>query len=338
MDTRWSRCLAGAGRAFLGGLARGRYDSSLMLSRILVITLNTYREAVRARILMGLFGLSVATAGYAVVVANYASNSASRIISDLGTFAISAYAVVTAVVLGATSLHRELELKTIFPILARPLRREEYLVGKFLGSQLTLGVFMLSNAGILLFCLSFMTAAQPWLWSGVLAGCGTLGIALGVKLARARTWLPLLGAIGLSLLGWFAAGSAVDDRRVIACAVLLAFAEVGIITAVATVFSAFSSPFLTAVMTLGVFVVGRSADTLARLPARVFGEQIHSFGVALSKTFPNLMVYVPPRSLLTGTADVEFSSYLLLAGGQALAWVFGLLALAALMFRRRDFV
>ena len=43
-----------------------------MLQRVLVIALNTYREAVRARVLHGLFGLAVATGGYALVVGAYA--------------------------------------------------------------------------------------------------------------------------------------------------------------------------------------------------------------------------------------------------------------------------
>ena len=100
-----------------------------MITRVAVIALNAYREAVRARILHGLFALALATAGYALVVGAYASRSRMRVVSDLGSASISLYAIAVAVVLGATSLYRELELKTIFPILARPIRRSEYLVG-----------------------------------------------------------------------------------------------------------------------------------------------------------------------------------------------------------------
>ncbi|HEY0463757.1 MAG TPA: hypothetical protein VGC79_06090 [Polyangiaceae bacterium] len=96
-----------------------------MLARVSVIALNTYREAVRARILHGLFGLALATAGYSLVVGAFALNSSLRVVSDLGAASISIYGIVVAVVLGATSLYRELELKTIFPIRARPIRRSE---------------------------------------------------------------------------------------------------------------------------------------------------------------------------------------------------------------------
>jgi Cu-processing system permease protein len=120
---------------------------------------------------------------------------------------------------------------------------------------------------------------------------------------------------------------------------ILTLFEVGIVTAIATLFASFSSPFLTAIFTFGVFVVGRSADTLAHLPPKVFGAAIQSIGEVLSKVVPNLMLYVPPRPLLTGeAAGTSLWSYLGLAGLQALGWSLGLLGVASLIFRRRDFL
>src|SRR6188768_3710116 len=127
-----------------------------MLARISVVALNTYREAVRARVLHGLFALAIATAGYCLVVGAFALNSSLRVVSDLGAASISIYGIVVAVVLGATSLYQELQLKTIFPILTRPLRRWEYLVGKYLGTLLTLLVFVCMNTGALLLALANM--------------------------------------------------------------------------------------------------------------------------------------------------------------------------------------
>jgi hypothetical protein len=79
-----------------------------MFRRIAVIALNTYREAVRARILHGLFGLALATLGYALVVAAFALRETLRVVSDLGAASISIYSILVAIVLGATSLYREL--------------------------------------------------------------------------------------------------------------------------------------------------------------------------------------------------------------------------------------
>ena len=106
--------------------------------RIAALALNTYREAVRARLLLGLFALALATALYSIAVGEFALKNASRVVADLGAASISIYAIVVAVIIGATSLYRELEQKTIFPILARPIRRAEYVVGKYAGTLLTL--------------------------------------------------------------------------------------------------------------------------------------------------------------------------------------------------------
>ncbi len=310
-----------------------------MLSRILVIALNTYREAVRARILHGLFGLALATGGYSLVVGAYTLQNQPRVVSDLGAASVSLYAVVVAVVLGATSLYRELELKTVFPVLARPIRRGEYLVGKFFGTVFTLAVFIAANSGALLLALGALSGSRLFATVlGPLVGIAVLFV-LGWRMPRLRTWLPIPAAFALILIGFFLASDAPDDRRVVIGSALLTFLEVCIISAVATLFASFSSPFLTAVLTLGVFIVGRSADTLARLPEYMFGSTIKGIGEAVSRVVPNLMVYVPPRPLLTGeAADVSYAPYAALAALQALAWTVGLLALASVVFKRRDFL
>jgi ABC-type transport system involved in multi-copper enzyme maturation permease subunit len=310
-----------------------------MLTRVAVIALNAYREAVRARILHGLFALALATAGYALVVGAYASRSRMRVVSDLGAASTSLYAIIVAVVLGATSLYRELELKTIFPILARPIRRAEYLTGKLLGTVLTLAVFIAANGGALLFALGVMSGRS---FGAVAAALVLLAVVVGLaawRLPRARSYLPLVVALVLFSAGALLASGAPDDRRVVMGSAALTLCEVLVVAAIATLFSSFSSPFLTAVFTLSVFVVGRSADSLAKLPARVFGSGIHEAGVLLANVVPNLMWYVPPRPLLTGEAAGEsLGMHLALAAGYAGCWAVALLTVASFVFKRRDFL
>ncbi len=310
-----------------------------MFARVLVLALNTYREAVRARILHGLFGLALATTGYSLVVGAYTAKNQLRVVSDLGGASISLYAIVVAVVLGATSLHRELELKTLFPILARPVTRTEYLVGKFFGTLLVLSVFIAANSGVVLLALSVITGHSLVQVMGLAFGSAAVLGIVGFKLRRAVTYLPIAWAAFLLGVGLALASGAPDDRRVLLGLGALTLCEVAIVTALATLFSAFSSPFLTAVFTLALFIVGRSADTLAHLPPRVFGEAIHALGVGLSKVVPNLMLYVPPRPLLTGeTPDVALWPYVGRAALHAFGWSLLLLASASMIFRRRDFI
>lgn len=310
-----------------------------MLWRILAICFNTYREAVRARILHGLLGLAVGTCGYALVVGAYALRNQNRVVADLGAASISVYATVVAIVLGATSLYRELELKTIFPILARPIGRGEYIVGKFLGTLLILGAFIALNSGILLFAIGALTTHGLASSFGIPSALIALVAILAWRFPRLRTWAPIPLGVVLLCLGAYFARDGVAERGVILGQALLTFLEVSIVTAITLVFASFSSPFLTAVFSLSIFLVGRSADTLARLPERVFGSLIKEMGKVLSHVMPNLMVYVPTRSLLTGEAvGVSYWPYTLFAAGQSVAWCVGLLIFATIIFRRRDFL
>ncbi|HXK20550.1 MAG TPA: ABC transporter permease subunit [Polyangiaceae bacterium] len=310
-----------------------------MLARVLVIALNTYREAVRARILHGLFALALATTGYSLVVGAYTAKNQLRVVSDLGAAAVSLYAIIVAVVLGATSLYRELELKTLFPILARPVSRTEYLAGKYFGTLLLLLVFVAANTGIVLMAISAIAGRGLSTVFGLGLGSALGLAAVGYFVRRSITYLPIAWAAFLAVVGVALSSGAPDDRRVLIGLAVLTMCEVGIVAGIATLFSSFSSPFLTAVFTFGVFLIGRSADTLARLPVRVFGQLIHDLSAGASRVAPNLMLYVPPRSLLTGEASgVALWSYIGSAALHAGCWSLLLLALASMIFRRRDFI
>jgi hypothetical protein len=141
------------------------------------------------------------------------------------------------------------------------------------------------------------------------------------------------------LLGFLLSSPVPDERRVVIVSSLLTLLETGIVAAVAMVFSSFSSPFLSAVFTIGVFIVGRQADSLTRLPVKQFGQLGHDLGVAVSKVWPNLQIYVPARPLLVGeVVDVNLASYVGMATVTSLGWSIGLLTVAVLIFNERDFL
>ncbi len=310
-----------------------------MLGRVLAIALNTYRESVRARILLGLAGVAFAVAFYSLIVGAYTLKHAPRVVSDLGSASISLFSIAVAVIIGATSLHRELEQKTLFPILARPLGRSEYLVGKYLGTLLTIGVFIAADAGLVLLISAVLADRSI----AIVAGSGALSVALlglaAWKVPSARTFGFIPWSIALLVLGALLTSGASEERRVVLGGAALSFCEVAIVAGFATLFSSFSTPFLSALLTLGIFVIGRNADALSRFPVKTFGQGMHDFGVALAHVAPNLHVFVPPRPLLTGEAiDAHLGPYLGMAALSALGWSVGLLAVASLIFRRRDFL
>jgi ABC-type transport system involved in multi-copper enzyme maturation permease subunit len=313
--------------------------SGEMLLRVGAVAMNTYREAVRARLLHGLLALAIGTCGYALVVGAYAIRNERKVVSDLGAASVSLYAIVVAIVLGATSLYRELELKTIFPMLARPIERWQYLVGKYVGTLLTLATFVALDVGLLLFALGAVGGSALEAALGLPLGLVALALVVGWKVPRTRTWLPIpLGVVLVAGGAWFAR-DLVGERAVVLGQALFTLLEASIIVAACLVFASFSSPFLTAIFTLGLVLIGRSAATLAELPAHLFGPVVHDIGELLSRVFPNLMVYVPPRLLLAGEAvGVSLAGYAGWAALQSLAWTLGLLTLASLIFRRRDFL
>jgi Cu-processing system permease protein len=309
-----------------------------MFLRVAAIAQNSFRENVRARLLQGLFALAIATAMYSLIVGAYAFRDTVRVISDVGGASVSLYGIVVAIVLGATALYRELELKTAFPILARPLARWEYLVGKFLGSWITLFAFVFIDTGMLLLAIAAMGGRSAYLVAGWGAAI-VIAVLIGAwALPRLRLCVPLMIAVAWTVVGWQLSAGVPDERRVLLFGAVLALLEIGVVIAWASLFSAFSSPFLTAVLTLGVVIVGRSADTLERLPAKVFGSTLSTIAKAIASGVPNLMLYVPPRTLMTGELPgSNMQIYLLHASLMAFGWILLLLVIASVTFARRDF-
>lgn len=309
-----------------------------MLARVLAVTLNTYREAVRARVLFGLLAVALATSAYSLVIASISLRHEMRVVSDLGAASISLYAVLVAIVLGATSLYRELELKTLFPILTRRLRRHEYVIGKYLGTLTTLAAFILIDGVTVLTILTLQSGQRVGLAIGVALGLlGALAAAL-VLLERSRSYVVLPWSAVAFAVMFFVAAPAGPERQVLLVSMLLTMAEVSIVCAASILFSSFSTPLWAAIFTVGVFLLGRSADTLAALPERMFGPTVPRVGAVLAKIVPNLQTYVPPRAIMLGQVpEVPVWSFVARGWLNAAFYAAVLLAVASLAFRKRDF-
>jgi ABC-type transport system involved in multi-copper enzyme maturation permease subunit len=309
-----------------------------MFGRVSAIAMNTYREAVRARVLLVLFALALATSAYSLVIAAMSVRQEMRIVADIGAASMSLYAVFVSVVLGATSLHRELELKTIFPILTRRLRRHEYVVGKYLGIFATLLVFIAIDGGAVLGIMAVQSGLHLSLTIGGAVG---MVVVLGLLVWRAtysRVFVVLPWSIAFFLVMFLLSAGAGGERQLVVVSAMLTLAEVAIVGAIAMVFSSFSSPGLTATFTAWLFLIGRSADTMGNIPERLFGPTVRTMGIVLAKIVPNLNVYVPARPLLLGQlAAVPLWSYVGRAWLNAIFYAVVMLTLSAVVFRRRDF-
>lgn len=175
------------------------------MQRILAIAANTLRETNRNRVMYVLLLFAVMLILGAIVMGKLSLQQPLRIITDLGLAAISLFGVIIAVYLGVTTIHGELEKKTVFFIIPKPLGRTEFVLGKFAGVSLTLlfqvlvmfGVFL----GVLVLHGGGLTAAL--LKALVLIAAEVL-LVLSVALLLSSVTGPILAgflSMGLFVLG-----------------------------------------------------------------------------------------------------------------------------------------
>jgi hypothetical protein len=110
-------------------------------------------------------------------------------------------------------------------------------------------------------------------------------------------------SLALLATAWLAAGAEVELSPVLA-QLSLCCIEVLVLGAVAILFSSFSSPFLTGIFTLGIWVLGRSADDMATMKSKQLGAFLLKLLRVAAEVLPNLQLYVPGRTLLTGQSKV----------------------------------
>ncbi len=109
-----------------------------MLTRVSAIALNTFREAIRHRILYLLLVFAVAMISFAQILSLLTVGSEEKIIKDFGLASIDVFGVLTAVFIGIGLVSREIERRTVYTLLAKPIHRFEFILGKYAGLSLTL--------------------------------------------------------------------------------------------------------------------------------------------------------------------------------------------------------
>ena len=252
---------------------------------IRTIALNTYKEAVRDRILYLLFFFAAATLVFSRVLALLTVGDRVKIIKDVGLASLSLFGTLMAILIGTGLVYKEIDKKTIFTLLSKPIGRGAFLVGKFAGLVLTLFV-MLGLMSIIFLVILFLHSF--------------------------RFEAALLVAISYIFL------------------------ELILITAVAILFSCFSTPILSSIFTLSFYLIGHTSWGLKTLIKKIppgFGRTLARIAYVLlpdleSLNFKTEVVHgiaIPPAALVNGLL-------------YALCFTAFVLALASLVFRRRDFI
>ena len=249
-----------------------------------LIAQNTFREAIRDRVLAGMVIAGLVIIAFTRIASPLAMGEGIRLTTDLGLTTITLLGLLVVLMVGSNLVAKEIERRTIFNLLSRPISRRVYLIGKWAG----------------------LTGA---LW----AVAGVLGIAL---------W-GVLALLGHAERAW-----------PLAQAVYLAGLELSVVTALAVLFSALSTPVLSALYTLGAFLAGQWCDDLRAFAAKA-PDGLRQVLDTAANIVPNLTLF--NMRALASVGEPTTGAHLAIASLYALLYVACILALASAAFESRDF-
>jgi ABC-type transport system involved in multi-copper enzyme maturation permease subunit len=275
------------------------------VKKVTVIARNTFREAIRDRILYLILVFAVLVIVTTKALGWISVEHDQQIILDLSLLAISLFCVIIAVFVGTGLIYKEMDKRTIYTILSKPVDRWQFVLGKY------------------------------------------LGLAFTVCLIAFLMELFLLGY--LAVLGYLPEEANV--RRMLLYSLLLIHGEILITTAVAIALSLVTSPVLSAVLTLVIWLAGNASQEIMNLSGTMANLAADSgsamFGAlewitrGIYCITPHLNYFSEFKAYAVWPDPAKLAEITALAvGGRllyAVAYTVLLLCLSVLIFRRRSF-
>jgi Cu-processing system permease protein len=261
------------------------------------IAVNVFRESVRDKVLYNLVFFAILLIGASVLIGQLTAGQEVKIIKDLGLAAMSLFGLFIAVFIGIGLVFKEVERRSIYALLSKPITRPEFVIGKYAGLVLTLAVNMAVMSAALYAVLAWMHVTTPEV--------------------RRQAWeAPALDPALLT-------------------AIALIFVQLMIMTAVALLFSTFSSPMLSAAFSFGLFVAGHFSADLRNFEQIVASAPVGWLARGLYYVLPNLGP-LDVKSQVVHGQPVTWG-YMALTTSYGLVYIGAALALAVWIFSRRDF-
>ncbi|MBI3492712.1 MAG: ABC transporter permease [Acidobacteria bacterium] len=261
------------------------------------IALNVFRESVRDKVLYNLVFFAILLIGASYLIGQLTAGQDVKIIKDLGLAATSIFGLFIAVFIGIGLVSKEVERRSIYSLLAKPIHRYQLVIGKYCGLVLTLVV----NVAVMAAALYLVLAYMAW----------------GVSPQAARIWdAPALDPALLK-------------------AITLLLVELTVVTAIALFFSTFSTPLLSAALTFGFYIVGHFTNDLRNFADLVESRAATRLARGLSWVLPNLAQFDVRADVVHGQRVAL--GYMGIACAYAAVYVAMLLAISVLIFSRRDF-
>ncbi|MFN8059707.1 MAG: ABC transporter permease [Vicinamibacterales bacterium] len=261
------------------------------------IALNTFRESVRDKVFYNLVLFAVLLIGASLLLGQLTAGQEIKIIKDLGLSAMSLFGLFIAVFIGIGLVSKEVDRKSIYTVLTKPITRGQFILGKFAGLVMTLAV----NVVVMTVALYAVLATMAWL---------TPANQRAVWEAS-PTDPALLTAVGLT------------------------FVELMLLTAVALLFSTFSSPLLSAGLTIACYVIGHFNADLRNFEAVVDAPAVAWITRACYYVLPNLAPFSVTARVVH--AQPVSAAYVAATVGYGLVYTALLLTAGMWIFSRRDF-
>lgn len=256
-----------------------------------------FKEAVRDRVPYTMVVFAVLMIAASFLIGELTAGQDLKIIKDLGLAAMSIFGLGIAVFIGIGLVSKEVERKSVYGLLTKPVTRAQFILGKYFGLLTTLAVN-----------LSVMTLA----YYAVLFYMDITATA-----AMRASW----------------AAPALDPRQLAAIGLIMG--ELALVTAVALFFSSFSSPLLSAMLTLGLWVAGHFNGDLRQFEQVVDQPAVAWIARALYYVLPNLAPFNVKAEVVYGMpVSASHLGFTLL---YAAVYIAALLVAAVAIFRRRDF-
>lgn len=269
-----------------------------------VICWNTFLEAVRNRVLylLVVFGILVIllskALGWVMI------GETLKVITDISLMSLSVFGALITIFVGTGLIYNEIDKRTIYVLLARPVPRWEFVIGKYLGLLLTVLTMIGVMSLFFLAYLAFMSSSAVTQEQSITGGFVTIGFG------------PVIHAILLTMM------------------------EMAMLTAMAIAYSAASTPILSAVFTFLTYIVGHQADNVRNLADIILNRTADAQPTAaywavkaIYWVMPNLSNFNIRNEVVHGltTGGITFK----ILYGLCYSAVFLLLGIA--VFRKRNF-
>jgi ABC-type transport system involved in multi-copper enzyme maturation permease subunit len=125
------------------------------------VAVNVFKESVRDKVLYNLVVFAVLLMSASYLIGELTAGQDVKIIKDLGLASISVFGLLIAVFIGIGLVWKEVEKRSVYTLLSKPMRRQEFLLGKYFGLVLTLIINVAVMTAAYYVVLAYMQAISP---------------------------------------------------------------------------------------------------------------------------------------------------------------------------------